>query len=105
MRKLFGRPSTSDIMPPSTDPNLNRISLKQQQALNKYSLTPFHGHLHLFKAQKRLYFVDEFKYLGWKKFALDGLTSYEIPGDHRTMFLHPNVDLLGNMLQEALDNC
>ena len=92
-------------MPVSADLNMNQVSLKQQEALKKFYLNPFHGHLHLFKAQKRLYFVDEFKYLGWKTFALDGLTTYEIPGDHRTMFLHPNVEHLANMLQEALDNC
>lgn len=105
LKRLFGRADVSYTIRTDIDLNLDRISLKQQAALNKYTLNPFRGQLHLFKAQKRLYFVDEFKYLGWKKFALDGVIIHEIPGDHRTMFLHPHVEHLAAMLQRALDNC
>jgi|GEM_PF-5961637 len=105
LRKLFCRTIVSEKAVTETDLNLNKISIKQQAALNKYTLTPFHGRLHLFKAQKRLYFVDEFKYLGWKEFALDGVVIHDIPGDHSTMFLHPQVEHLAAMLQQALDNC
>lgn len=105
LRRLFGTTSVSGIIRTDTDLNLDKISLKQQVALNKYVLKPFSGQLHLFKAQKRLYFVDEFKYLGWKKFALDGVVIHQIPGDHRTMFLHPHVEHLAAMIQAALDNC
>jgi len=105
LKRVFGRGGVSDTMGTDIDLNLNKISLKQQAALNKYTLNPFRGQLHLFKAQKRLYFVDEFKYLGWKKFALDGVVIHEIPGDHRTMFLPPHVEHLAAMLQAALDNC
>lgn len=105
LKRLFGRTGAAGTIRTDIDLNLDKISAKQQAALNKYSLTPFRGQLHLFKAKKRLYFVDEFKYLGWKKFALDGVVIHEIPGDHRTMFLPPHVGHLAAMLQSALDNC
>jgi len=105
LKRLFGRTGVSNTIRTDIDLNLDKISLKQQAALNKYTLNPFRGQLHLFKAQKRLYFVDEFKYLGWKEFALDGVIIHEIPGDHRTMFLHPHVEHLAAMIQAALDNC
>lgn len=105
LKRLFGRTNVSEKTPANTDPNLDKISLKQQTALNKYTLNPFHGQLHLFKAQKRLYFVDEFRYLGWKQFALDGVVIHEIPGDHSTMFQHPHVEHLAAMLQKVLNDC
>jgi thioesterase domain-containing protein/acyl carrier protein len=86
------------------DLNLYKININHEVALNNYDLKPFHGTLHLFKAQSRMYFVDEFEFLGWKKFAKDDVIVYDIPGDHRTMFLPPHVKELAAMLQHILNN-
>jgi thioesterase domain-containing protein len=84
---------------------LNKMEVENLNALHNYEIMLFNGILHLFKATERIYFVDDFKYLGWRKFALDGVKVYDIPGDHKTMFLKPNVKELGKMLQTVLDNC
>ncbi len=87
------------------DLNLSKINAKHITALNNYHMQPFNGTLHLFKAMTRIYFVDDFKYLGWKKFALGGVHVIDVPGDHKTMFLNPNVKELARLLQNALDHC
>jgi len=83
---------------------ISGIGINNVNALKKYNLTFFRGTLHLFKAQERLYFIDDPKYLGWSKFALDGVSVYNIPGDHKTIFHEPNVKIMARYLQSILDN-
>lgn len=83
---------------------ISGIGKNNEEALKKYQLTYFRGTLHLFKAIERLYFIDEPKYLGWSKLALDGVTVYDIPGDHKTIFHEPNVKILATTIQAILDN-
>lgn len=83
--------------------NLNRIAEKHFIAFKNYNLEPFDDVLHLFKAKKRLYFVDDFKSLGWQKWANKGVKVYEVPGDHKTIFEQPNVATLAEKLQQVLD--
>lgn len=85
--------------------NLEKIISKHNAALNNYTMKPFYGVLHLFKAGTRIYFVDDFKYLGWRKYAKDRIQVYDVPGDYKTMFLLPHVKKLGRLVQEALDHC
>jgi thioesterase domain-containing protein len=40
--------------------------------------------------------------LGWQPVILGGLQVYDIPGDHRTLFLQPNVELLTEKLRAHL---
>lgn len=61
--------------------------------------------VHLFRAKERIYFVNDFHYLGWRHYALKGVKVYEVPGDHKTMLLHPNAKEFARALQTALDNC
>jgi len=82
---------------------MHRIDEKHRIAFHHYLLTPFDGAVVLFRAAKRIYFVDDLKYLGWKKYAQRGVKVYDVPGDHKTMFLEPNVKTLAKALQDALD--
>jgi thioesterase domain-containing protein len=82
--------------------NLCKINSSHLVALKNYDLKPFQGKLHLFKAKNRMYFVDDLAFLGWKKFANEGITVYDIPGDHQTMFCTPHVKELATMLQSIL---
>ncbi|HEX8460611.1 MAG TPA: alpha/beta fold hydrolase, partial [Segetibacter sp.] len=84
---------------------LNRISEQNDMAYYNYRLQPFDGKIDLFKAKERVYFIDDFKYLGWKKYAQQGVKVYEVPGDHRTMLYPPNDKIFARVLQKALDNC
>ncbi|HEY0666522.1 MAG TPA: amino acid adenylation domain-containing protein, partial [Sphingobacteriaceae bacterium] len=84
---------------------LEEINRKHWRAFRKYNLTPFNDLVYLFRARERIYFVDDFKYLGWNKFAKKGVRVYDVSGDHRTMLLPPHAKKFASALQEALDNC
>ena len=84
---------------------LEEINRKHWLAFRKYNLEPFNDTVHLFRARERIYFIDDFKYLGWKKFAKKGVRIYEVSGDHRTMLLPPHAKDFARTLQQALDNC
>jgi amino acid adenylation domain-containing protein len=95
------------IKKPKLDEVYTRIQLinqKHQAAFKSYEISPFNNFVYLFKAKKRVYFVDDFKYLGWRKYAQKGVKVFDVPGDHETMLHHPNVTEFGRILQDALDN-
>lgn len=66
----------------------NRIYKQYEKAYLAYRLTPYSQPIHLFKVKKRLYYLDEPRYLGWKPFAPAGLHVHLLQGDHKT-FIHP----------------
>ncbi|MES2703277.1 MAG: amino acid adenylation domain-containing protein [Bacteroidota bacterium] len=97
---LKERPALSGI-----NKNISKVDETHLRAFMNYQLSPFEDKVYLFKAKSRMYFVDDFKYLGWKSYAKNGVEVYDVPGDHKTMFHHPNVSELAKSLQHALDNC
>jgi len=83
---------------------MRRIDEKYEIAYQAYKLTPFDEKIHLFRATDNIYFVEDYKYLGWKKYAKKGVEVYDVPGDHKTMLLAPNDKSFARKLQEVLDN-
>ncbi|WP_411274154.1 amino acid adenylation domain-containing protein [Daejeonella sp.] len=83
---------------------VDKITEKHLYAFQNYNMMPFDDTVHLFRAKERIYFVNDFQYLGWRKYALKGVKVYEVPGDHKTMLLHPNAQEFARALQQALDN-
>ncbi|QQL49087.1 non-ribosomal peptide synthetase [Mucilaginibacter ginkgonis] len=77
---------------------------KLETAYRNYKLQPLDIELILFKARIRMFYVDEGKYLGWKKYALKGIRVYNVPGDHKDMFNPPNDKQLATVLQKRLDD-
>ena len=51
---------------------------------------------------ERPYFLDDFKFLGWLEYAVNGLDVFDIPGDHVTMFTEPNCAILTKEIESAL---
>lgn len=82
---------------------LNKIIEKHEYAFSHYTMKPYDGIIDLFKAQVRLYFVDDSKFLGWKKYAKQGVRVHSVPGDHQLMLLPPNDKAFAEALQRALD--
>lgn len=85
------------------DENLIRIIEKHEIALQNYRMKPYDGVIDVFKANKRLYFVEDREFLGWKKYARQGVRIYNVPGDHKEMLLPPNDKEFALILQKALD--
>jgi len=96
------QPARTEPQNPLTE--FDRISKQHDIAYRNYRMKPFDGTIDLFKAKTRIYFVDDFKFLGWKKYA-KGVRVHEVPGDHKTMLLRPNDKKFARALQNALDNC
>ncbi|NND71973.1 MAG: SDR family NAD(P)-dependent oxidoreductase [Rhodothermales bacterium] len=73
------------------------------RAQDRYELKPYEGSLTLFTASIRGHaFAHVDDYLGWN--AIDGLNIdlVRIPGDHDTLVLEPNVNILSSQLQQRL---
>ncbi|WP_316820391.1 amino acid adenylation domain-containing protein [Pedobacter gandavensis] len=85
--------------------HIHMINQKQHEAFKAYCIEPINNFVYLFKAEQRVYFVDDIKSLSWKKYAKKGVIVYDVPGDHATMLHDPNVEEFGRKLQEALNNC
>ena len=51
---------------------------------------------------ERPYFLDDFKFLGWLEYAVNGLDVFDIPGDHVTMFTEPTCAILTKEIESAL---
>ena len=80
------------------------VDIKNMEAEDRYLLTPYNGSIDLFRAKKRLFYINDFEYLGWKPYALKGVKIHEIPGEHNYIFDYPNVPEFAASLQKCLDN-
>jgi amino acid adenylation domain-containing protein len=95
--KLFGK---TPLKEETLDESINKVYIN---AYMKYKLTAYDDVIHLFKVKKRVYYVDDPEYLGWKPYAPKGLVIKEIPGDHATFALPPNDKKSAEIFQKALD--
>ncbi|HZI10750.1 MAG TPA: SDR family NAD(P)-dependent oxidoreductase [Myxococcus sp.] len=69
----------------------------------KYSPRPYDGPVTLFRAQEiSAVYTHMGTSLGWEP-LVPGLRIREVPGDHDSLVLNPNVNVLGRLLREALD--
>jgi amino acid adenylation domain len=73
-------------------------------AYYKYVLKPSEVEIDLFRVGKRVYFIDDPIYLGWKKYALKGVKVHSVPGDHKTFMLSPNNKVLARTLQNVINS-
>lgn len=93
--------NSAKVIPPKTiEDKINQVYM---DAFEDYEMKPYNGKIWLFKATKRLYFLDDPIYLGWKPFALKGVNIKDIPGDHATFYQAPNDKLSAKIFQDALD--
>ena len=83
--------------------HLDYLIEKHERSFDNYVLRPYSGKIDLFRADSRLYFIDDTHYLGWKEYALGGVRVHDVPGDHETILLPPNDKIFASVLQKALD--
>lgn len=80
-----------------------KLSKSYDIAYNNYKLKPLPLHVDLFRVKKRLYFLDDLKFLGWNAYAKKGVSVHEVPGDHKTFLFEPNVKMFAEILQDTLN--
>ncbi|MES2703280.1 MAG: amino acid adenylation domain-containing protein [Bacteroidota bacterium] len=85
--------------------NVERLYRKYETAYDNYILPVYDGAIDVFKVKKRLYFIDDRKYLGWAPYAKDGVRVHEVSGDHKTFLQSPYDKGFARMLQQRMDEC
>ncbi len=81
----------------------HKIDEMNRKAAADYLITPYNGRIDLFRAKVRTYYMQDPEFLGWKKFALQGVEVHDIPGDHNYIFAPPNDEEFARVLQKCLD--
>ncbi len=84
--------------------DVSTLHATYETACLNYTLQPHDGIIDLFRVQKRVYFLNDMKFLGWRPFAKKGIRVHEIPGDHKSYVEVPNNKDFAKILQNALDH-
>jgi thioesterase domain-containing protein/acyl carrier protein len=71
-------------------------------AAARYSPKPYHGSVALMRSQKRTYGFGGVLDLGWGELLGKNLEICETPGNHYTIYMHPNVDALAHRINVSL---
>ena len=83
---------------------LDKIINRYFNALANYKLKTFNSPVYLLKAEVYDHYNDDQAYMGWKKYALKGVVSKLVPGNHISMLQPPNANQFAKTLQSILDN-
>jgi amino acid adenylation domain-containing protein len=81
----------------------NEIDEASAKAKRNYYQKPLDITVDLFRARKKTFYMADFKYLGWREFALKGTNVHDIPGEHNTIFAPPHDKEFASELQKCLD--
>jgi thioesterase domain-containing protein len=71
-------------------------------ALQNYAPVNYPGRVMLFRALDVPLLSGGDESLGWNEIVNDGVEVVFVPGDPETMFHHPNVEVFGKRLRQAL---
>lgn len=79
------------------------VDWMNELAWRRYTLAPAPVAIELFRASRRTFYMPDFEFLGWRPFALKGITIHEMPGEHSYMFAPPHDQEFATVLQARLD--
>ncbi len=100
LRMLYSVTSRFGISPPNS---LHFPYHVNWFAAVNYQPKPYPGRLTLFKAKDHFWEPRIPQDLGWGSLATEGVEIFEIPGDHVSMFIEPNVTVLGDRLARCFE--
>ena len=78
------------------------LDIRYEYALQNYVLNLSAHDIDLFRVKKRLYFVPDQEFLGWRENTMRDVFVHEVPGDHRTFLISPNHIEFAKVLQAVL---
>jgi amino acid adenylation domain-containing protein len=81
----------------------NKIDVMNEEAERNYKLSPQPLTVQIFRAKQHTFYMEDFKYLGWKPYALKGVNVHDIPGEHNKIFAPPNDKVFARILQDCLN--
>ena len=102
--KKIREKSDSNEKPAEFYRQIKRIKGKLRIALRNYSIEPFDDKVYLYRAGTCTHYVDDKEFLGWRKYAKNGVEICEVSGDHLSMLLHPYVKDFAVKLQQGINN-
>jgi len=102
--KKIREKSDSNEKPAEFYRQIKRIKNKLRIALRNYSIEPFDDKVYLYRAGTCTHYVDDKEFLGWRKYAKNGVEICEVSGDHLSMLLHPYVKDFAVKLQQGINN-
>jgi thioesterase domain-containing protein/acyl-CoA synthetase (AMP-forming)/AMP-acid ligase II/acyl carrier protein len=83
---------------------MHNVSLTTMHAVKLYRGTPFPGRITLIRATEAHYIPGADISCGWGALAREGVRVLWAPGDHESMFVDPNLDVLGTLLKGVLSD-
>ncbi|TSJ43396.1 amino acid adenylation domain-containing protein [Mucilaginibacter corticis] len=81
---------------------MQQTIFRLKNAFDQYVIVPYDVKIDLFSGNK-LYYLDDPEFLGWRKYALQGVNVYPVSSSHNTMFDAPYHQELANLLKKRLD--
>lgn len=78
------------------------LDIRYEYALKHYHLNLSANDIDLFRVKKRLYFVPDQEFLGWRENTMRDVFIHEVPGDHKTFLISPNHIEFAKVLQSVL---
>jgi amino acid adenylation domain-containing protein len=96
----------SKNVPPTTESSIDEkdfdVFSLHISAYQKYQLKPYDGNIVVFRASEVTFYMDDFKYLGWKPLSKK-IKAITIKGYHFSIFDNSNIREFGKKLQAVLD--
>jgi non-ribosomal peptide synthetase component F/thioesterase domain-containing protein len=82
---------------------MHNISLNTLNAVRLYKTDPFACRITLFRATETQNIAGADAACGWLDIAKEGVEVFWAPGSHESMFIEPNLSVVGNMMRECLE--
>jgi thioesterase domain-containing protein/acyl carrier protein len=82
--------------------NVYQVFQANMEAITRYHPKPFRGKITLFRAAEHATPMHKDPYLGWGRWAKNGVEVYEVPGNHVTMFRPPTIEALAGQFGACL---
>jgi thioesterase domain-containing protein len=81
----------------------SKVYDKSIEAYDKYIVQPLDIQVDLFKAKEQMFYLNDPVHYGWDKFALGGVVTHEVPGNHLTLFDEPHGKELAVVMEQRVD--
>ena len=76
---------------------------KSIEAYENYSLQALDIQVDLFKAKEQMFYLHDPVHYGWDKFALGGVVTHEIEGNHLTLFDEPHGKQVAEVMKKRMN--
>jgi thioesterase domain-containing protein/acyl carrier protein len=82
---------------------LRKVHKANMMAEKRYVIPSYTGIVHLFRAKRQTFYIEDPVAYGWDRKALGGVVIHDIPGEHSSIFAPPNDNYFARILQQHLN--